>query len=279
MGKVFGSSIKLTTLNVNPLKRLLYVFVPPFLLHFLLSYFYLLIVGADGYHCIWSHQHTHSVGFLWTRDRPVAETSTWQHTTLYKERDVHASGGIRNRIASKWAAADHRYRRPVPPTIYKVQEKNMYTGKTNNCTNFGPLLMKIQVVSCWNWKHFLPFLNEAYRHELLSPTSQFCAGKLRNASPDITVDRLSGVISPTDMHKKLFHALKTQKYSVPAAQATATPKIAKSSRNCNNITSNFQTVMRAWSWWQWYRRVIWGKCHILFIVQTHERYGTVRFKR
>jgi len=24
---------------------------------------------------------THSVGFLWTSDRPVAETSTWQHTT------------------------------------------------------------------------------------------------------------------------------------------------------------------------------------------------------
>jgi hypothetical protein len=34
-----------------------------------------------------SHDHTHfdsqySVGLLWTSDRPVAETSTWQHTTL-----------------------------------------------------------------------------------------------------------------------------------------------------------------------------------------------------
>ena len=29
-----------------------------------------------------SHSDTpHSVGLLWTRDRPVAETSTWQHTT------------------------------------------------------------------------------------------------------------------------------------------------------------------------------------------------------
>ena len=29
---------------------------------------------------------THSLGLLWTRDRPVAETSTWQHTTLTRDR-------------------------------------------------------------------------------------------------------------------------------------------------------------------------------------------------
>jgi len=30
-----------------------------------------------------SHSDTpHSVGLLWTRDQPVAETSTWPHTTL-----------------------------------------------------------------------------------------------------------------------------------------------------------------------------------------------------
>ena len=28
------------------------------------------------------------VGLLWTRDRPVAETSTWQHTTLTKDRHL-----------------------------------------------------------------------------------------------------------------------------------------------------------------------------------------------
>jgi len=26
----------------------------------------------------------HSIGLLWTRDRPIAATSTWQHTTLNK---------------------------------------------------------------------------------------------------------------------------------------------------------------------------------------------------
>jgi hypothetical protein len=31
------------------------------------------------------HTHTHSVGLLWTRDRPDAETSTRQHTVLMRE--------------------------------------------------------------------------------------------------------------------------------------------------------------------------------------------------
>jgi hypothetical protein len=34
-----------------------------------------------------SHSDTpHSVGLFWTSDRPVAETSTWQHTTLTRDR-------------------------------------------------------------------------------------------------------------------------------------------------------------------------------------------------
>jgi hypothetical protein len=32
------------------------------------------------------HTHTHSARFLWTRDRPVAETSAWKHTTLTRDR-------------------------------------------------------------------------------------------------------------------------------------------------------------------------------------------------
>jgi len=35
----------------------------------------------------WSHSHTpHLVGLFWTSDQPVAETSTWQHTTLKTNR-------------------------------------------------------------------------------------------------------------------------------------------------------------------------------------------------
>ena len=59
-----------------------------------------------------THTHTHtrtlSVGLLWTSDRPCAETSTWQHTTL--TTDIHVPGGIRSRNSSKRAAADRRLR-------------------------------------------------------------------------------------------------------------------------------------------------------------------------
>jgi len=33
-----------------------------------------------------THTYTHSTGLLWTRDRPVAQTSTRQHTTLTTDR-------------------------------------------------------------------------------------------------------------------------------------------------------------------------------------------------
>ena len=50
----------------------------------------LLIVGASR-----SHSNTpHSVGRLWTSNRPDAEPSTWQQTTL-TETDIHTPGGIR----------------------------------------------------------------------------------------------------------------------------------------------------------------------------------------
>jgi hypothetical protein len=47
-----------------------------------------------------SHSGTpHAVGLFWTSDQPVAETSTWQHATLTRDRypcDRHP-GGIRTR--------------------------------------------------------------------------------------------------------------------------------------------------------------------------------------
>jgi len=55
-----------------------------------------------------SHSDTpHSVGLPWTRDQPVAETSTWQYIT----RDKYPrSCGIRTHNASSWAPADPRLR-------------------------------------------------------------------------------------------------------------------------------------------------------------------------
>ena len=49
--------------------------------------------------------HKHSVGLLWTRDRPVAEISTWKHKTPIGDRHPYP-GGIRTRVHSKRAAAD-----------------------------------------------------------------------------------------------------------------------------------------------------------------------------
>jgi len=49
-----------------------------------------------------------SVRLFWTSDQFVAETSTWQNTTL--TTDVHASGWIRTHNLSRRAAADLRLR-------------------------------------------------------------------------------------------------------------------------------------------------------------------------
>ena len=58
-----------------------------------------------------SHSDTkHSVGLLWTSDQPVAETSTWQHTTLKTDNTFMSLGGIRTHNLSRRAAADPRLR-------------------------------------------------------------------------------------------------------------------------------------------------------------------------
>jgi hypothetical protein len=48
-----------------------------------------------------------SVTRLWTSDRPVAETSTWQHVTLFTT-GIRAPGGIRTSHYSKRDVADPR---------------------------------------------------------------------------------------------------------------------------------------------------------------------------
>jgi hypothetical protein len=64
--------------------------------------FYLFIVGVEGYCCTCSHSmthtHTHSVGLPWTRDRHVAETFTWQRTTLTREKTAISPSGFKPAI-------------------------------------------------------------------------------------------------------------------------------------------------------------------------------------
>jgi len=45
-----------------------------------------------------------SVGLLWTSNQTVAETSTWQHTTL--TTNIHATGGIRTHSLNRRAVED-----------------------------------------------------------------------------------------------------------------------------------------------------------------------------
>ena len=62
---------------------------------------------------------------LWTRDRPVAEASTWQHTTFTRDL-IHDPGGIRTRNRSKQAAADPRLR----PRGHQDQNKQVQLGNS-----------------------------------------------------------------------------------------------------------------------------------------------------
>ena len=55
-------------------------------------------------HLVTHNDAPQSVGLLWTSDRPVAETSTWQHKALPRHR--HAHGGIRTCNFDQRAAAD-----------------------------------------------------------------------------------------------------------------------------------------------------------------------------
>jgi hypothetical protein len=62
-----------------------------------------------GFHLITLRHTPQSVGLLWTRDRPVAETSTWQHKHSH-ETNIHSPGGIRTHDPSKRSAAGLRPR-------------------------------------------------------------------------------------------------------------------------------------------------------------------------
>jgi hypothetical protein len=76
------------------------------------SLFYLLFtVGVEVvyFHLITLRHTPQSVGLLWTSDRPVAETSTWQHKHCTR-KNIYAPCGIRTHDPSKRWAADLRLR-------------------------------------------------------------------------------------------------------------------------------------------------------------------------
>jgi hypothetical protein len=82
-----------------------------FLFAVLPSSTYLFTAGVEVvyFHLITLRHTPQSAGILWMRDRPVSETSTWQHKQL-QETNIHAPGGIRTHDPSKRLAADPRLR-------------------------------------------------------------------------------------------------------------------------------------------------------------------------
>ena len=57
-----------------------------------------------------NHTHAHSVGILWTRDRPFSDTSTWQNTTPTKHTNP-LPGRIRTRNPKTERAQTHALNR------------------------------------------------------------------------------------------------------------------------------------------------------------------------
>jgi hypothetical protein len=90
----------------------------------------------------------HLRGLLWTMDRLVSKTSTWQNTTL--TTDIHAPNGIRTRNSSMRAVADPRLRRLVrwdqPFVVFTEIILSVIFGKFHS--NLLPFL-KDKAVNFW----------------------------------------------------------------------------------------------------------------------------------
>ena len=80
--------------------------------------------------------YTYSVGLLWRRDRPVANTSTTQHL---QETDIHDPGGIRTRNPSQRGAADTCHRPPDRCKFYQHLQKRMKPNKQQHVPLFTPI--------------------------------------------------------------------------------------------------------------------------------------------
>ena len=75
----------------------------------------------------------HSVWLLWTSDQPVAETSTWQHTTLTTDKHPHPDR-IRSHNLSKRAAVDPHLR---PRGHWYRHTSRMLMGSPSRIRNFS----------------------------------------------------------------------------------------------------------------------------------------------
>jgi len=66
------------------------------------------------------------IGLFWTSDQPKAETCTWQHTTLSRDRHPCPWVGFETTIPGKWTAAYPRFKTARPLGLcHKTVECNL----------------------------------------------------------------------------------------------------------------------------------------------------------
>jgi len=81
-----------------------------------------------------SHSDTpHLVGLPWASDQLIAETSTWQHTTVKRDGTSTPPSGIRTRLPSRRAAEDWLYQ-----SVIYFQNNMLVRDTRLNVITFAP---------------------------------------------------------------------------------------------------------------------------------------------
>jgi hypothetical protein len=85
--------------------------------------------------CTWSHSDTpQSVGLLWTRDRLVTETSTWQHKHS-QNTNIHAPVGFEPTIPASARPQTYALNRPAIGIGVAEYMKGICVNETNICNS------------------------------------------------------------------------------------------------------------------------------------------------
>ena len=125
----------------------------------------------------------HSVGLLWTSDRPVRDTSAWQHTQNSQRQTSKHPGGIRTRNPSKRAAADSCHVLNIIIIIVivvvyvavpaqEIQGLTVGWGLQHHVTTSCYIIILHHVTSCYNimlQHHVTSCYNIMLQHHITTP--------------------------------------------------------------------------------------------------------------
>ena len=128
-----------------------------------------------------------SVGLLRTSDQLVAETSTWQHTTITTDKHP-CPGGIRTHNLSRRAAADPRLR---PRDYWDRRLTILHTRNRKTFQNLRNLL--IHILSYVITEHWLTNITASSNVSL-------------NASPNCVLqENMSIILNPASSRHTVYH--------------------------------------------------------------------------